>query len=337
MAGISINLTPATIPSADYVIAQGPSLGMERDAYLTAEPFLWLGQAHMTATGVLEYEAINGQLNSALTGTMTGTISTTAVNGVGTLFTTEVEVGDLIKLGSEIKQVATVTSDTALVVESAWAATHTAVAGTVYPSWPIVAFVYTEVKADAAPVITLGHLSATLAPVGYAANQSFNFSASRGVEMTRGTEPTSVITTATVPTITNARRGGRIAFVQLPKRAHFSLVATTNEKNITLPIRAAKAIASGFDATRYVKPGRTTEGKLRITSKDLTDDDGLRRFMGQRCVAMIETKKEELVITSRSFLTNFVPGASQTNPDGDGESMIECEGFFQHLVTVVAG
>ncbi len=51
---------------------------------------------------------------------------------------------------------------------------------------------------------------------------------------------------------------------------------------------------------------------------------------------MVETSKEERVITARQFFTNFVPGAKITNPDADGEAEINGEGMFQHMITLVA-
>ncbi|WP_412473794.1 LamG-like jellyroll fold domain-containing protein [Halobacteriovorax sp. YZS-1-1] len=50
----------------------------------------------------------------AMTGTVDITASTTSVTGTGTLFTSEISVGDYINIGSEILKVASITNDTSL-------------------------------------------------------------------------------------------------------------------------------------------------------------------------------------------------------------------------------
>lgn len=54
---------------------------------------------------------------SALTGTVTVSAGTTAVSGSGTSFTTEVNVGDIIKIGSQEIRVSAITNDTSLTLE----------------------------------------------------------------------------------------------------------------------------------------------------------------------------------------------------------------------------
>ena len=61
---------------------------------------------------------VQGELYFALTGTVSVTASTATVTGVSTLFTTELAVGDAIKIASEIFTVSVITSNTALTLDS---------------------------------------------------------------------------------------------------------------------------------------------------------------------------------------------------------------------------
>ena len=70
---------------------------------------------------------IKGSVSTALTGIVSVTISTTAVVGVGTLFTTELEVGNAIKIGAEIFTVSTITDALNLTIDSAHVAGASAV------------------------------------------------------------------------------------------------------------------------------------------------------------------------------------------------------------------
>lgn len=202
------------------------------------------------------------------------------------------------------------------------------------PLGPIAAFVLGELKADAAAVVTLGDLTATFQAAEYSNNQSFDFGASRGIELVGPNA--APITRNTVPTITNAKIGSRIAFVQLPKYADFYLVGATKAKDVDVPSVMGKLIGDGMDSSRYSKKGKTKEGKLKITGADLGADAGLRRFAGFRCAGMLETKSEEKIVVDRQFFTNYVPGLSNGNPEQDNESTLDAEGPFQHMITLVA-
>jgi len=64
--------------------------------------------------------ALKGTLSSALTGTVAVTNLSTAVVGVGTLFTTELAVGDSIKIGTEVFTVSVITNALNLTLDSAY-------------------------------------------------------------------------------------------------------------------------------------------------------------------------------------------------------------------------
>jgi hypothetical protein len=328
------NLTPTAINSLDYDTAQGPTLGAERELYLTAQPQLLLGIATLSTTGVVSYEYINSQISKTLTGTVSKD-GTDTVTGSGTAFLTEVRAGDRILIpgtADELLWVESVESNTSLTLVDAAVNTASAQTATSYPDYPVLAFVMNELKADAASVITIGDLSGTMSPVSYSANTSFNFPAGRGVELVGA--GTTLITSAVVPTVTNAKRGSKIGFVQVPKLEDFVLIRNTRSKDVTIPVKQSKAIASGLNSSRYTKPGVTVAGNLKVSALDQNWDDGIARFFGTKCVAMLATVKEERILTDRSFLVNYTPGASSANPDADNESTVDCDGAFQYMAVL---
>jgi uncharacterized protein (TIGR02145 family) len=71
-----------------------------------------------------------GNLNTSLTGTVATTAASTTVTGTSTLFTTELAVGDAIKIGSEVFTINNILSATSLTLDSA--ATPTASGLTAY-------------------------------------------------------------------------------------------------------------------------------------------------------------------------------------------------------------
>ncbi len=60
-----------------------------------------------------------GDLQRSLTGLVSMSINSLTVNGTGTLFTNELNVGDALKIGNEVFNVASITSDTSLTVSAA--------------------------------------------------------------------------------------------------------------------------------------------------------------------------------------------------------------------------
>ena len=75
----------------EWLLSKGATSDQVNDAWM--EVFLLTGET------------------SALTGTVTVTAGTAAVVGVGTLFTTELSVGDSIKIGTEVHTVSAITDD----------------------------------------------------------------------------------------------------------------------------------------------------------------------------------------------------------------------------------
>jgi hypothetical protein len=74
-------------------------------------------------TGSLNTADYNLPINSVLTGTLTATNGSATVTGVGTLFTTQVEIGDFITLGGVQYRVLSVASNTSLTLVSNFAGT----------------------------------------------------------------------------------------------------------------------------------------------------------------------------------------------------------------------
>ncbi len=97
-----------TAPALNVVNSGSTSL-----LYVRNDGTIGIGTASPTA---LLHE--KGTLSSALTGTVSVTAGTAAVTGVGTAFTTELAVGDALKIGTETFTVAAIGSATALTLSA---------------------------------------------------------------------------------------------------------------------------------------------------------------------------------------------------------------------------
>lgn len=269
---VTLNLTPSTINSADYGIAQTPLLGGELKVYLSAKPSRILGKALLTSDGVISYK----YLLPPTSATTPGPIAAVAIGG-GVLQT-------------------------------------------------------------AADTITFAGLTGSFSPVGWASNQTFNFQVGRGVELT-GTfvNPTS----SSVPTLSltpgaGMLRGSQFNIVELPSYSDFVLAGCTTERSVTVPSRASKNIACGMEASEWTTPGMTSQGELEITGLNQGPDDGLLRFAGVKCQAMLVGLREERLETFRAICTDWTGTARTPYPTGDSESTVTLSGAFSRYIVFPA-
>lgn len=78
-------------------------------------------------------DSINLKASAAGTGTAATTMATNTVVGTATVFTTQLKVGYLIKIGTETRKITLITDDTHLTVDSNWANTNAPMAFTFFP------------------------------------------------------------------------------------------------------------------------------------------------------------------------------------------------------------
>jgi hypothetical protein len=200
---------------------------------------------------------------------------------------------------------------------------------------PIVAVVMgAGMRANAAPVVSYAGLSGTFKPVGWSGEtNNFNFGATRGVELVGNFVAPG---NSGVPTVTNAKKGSKLALLELPPLADFTFVGCTNDKRIKYPTKKSKAIACQLESSRWTKGGATEVGELSVTSIDLGPDTGLRRIAGMKAVAMIESRSEERVLRERIILTGWTPAIDDEAGEGETESKVNGTGMFSYAISLPA-
>jgi hypothetical protein len=269
---VAINLTPTTIASADYPIAQTPALGGEKIVYLTTKASRLLGVGFLTSDDVVEWKYVNAPTASQ------GPIVAVAIDGG---------------------------------IQAAGAAS---------------------------PTITFsggGGLTAAFTSVGWSANQTlFDFPAGRAVEFTGTTFPTSssVNNLAT----SGMKQGSKFAIIEMPFYADFLLAGCTNNRSIKVPSRNTKSIPCGMNKAEWTTPGMTQEGNLEVTGLQMGVDDGLSRFRGTKCQAMLPTVREGRLITQRDFILDWTGEADENYPEGDSEATVALKGMFSKMVVLIA-
>lgn len=224
-----------------------------------------------------------------------------------------------------------------------WTATDSAGAGT-YEYFatptdatpgPILAIVETDLRAVATdPVsVTYADITAEFEPPLWARNQTLDFPATRAVELI-GT--LGAFTSSTVPTVANAKRGTRIALVEMPVLADFKHVGSTNGQKIKIPTRTSKPIGRKLFSAYWNVAGKTEIGTLEVASLDEGVDDGLRRYMGIPSTVMVKAFREGQIVRSHEFFLDWVPSSDMDQPEGDGENKLNATGMFSRMAVLPA-
>ena len=115
-----------------------------------------------------------------------------------------------------------------------------------------------------------------------------------------------------------------------------TLVGATTEKKFNTKSRAAVGIDIGMEADASIKRGKTKKGELTIDSKFGSMCDGLQRFDGARCTALLVGLKDEVLTEQNLVFTGFIPSVELSAPEGDGEAMANAATgkFADHLFFV---
>ncbi|MDE2101798.1 MAG: hypothetical protein KGL39_31415 [Patescibacteria group bacterium] len=179
--------------------------------------------------------------------------------------------------------------------------------------------------------------TATFAPPSRASNQGSNFGKGYAVDLQVQTGATRKIASITgVASIVGGSRGAKFSIYQLPELASYILVGATTEKKFNTKSRGAVGIDIGMLADAAIKLGKTKKGELTIDSKFGSMSDGLNRFDGARCTALLVGLKDEVLTEQNLVFTSYIPSVEVTAPEGDGESMANAATgkFADHLFFV---
>lgn len=199
---------------------------------------------------------------------------------------------------------------------------------------PIIAVVTNNLRADDNAVVEFAGLSGTFERSGWSRNPTDpEFPAGRAVELDGAF---SMPTTSGVATITNAKRGTKIAIIEMPPLTDFKHVGCTNSKQVKLPTRKSKAIACQLQSSRWVKPGMTEIAELTVESLDIGPDDGLAAIAGLNTVAMLVNTAEDLIVKSREFCLDWTPTINDDHGEGESESKRSASGLFSIFAVLPA-
>lgn len=186
---------------------------------------------------------------------------------------------------------------------------------------------------SAADTVSFANLHGQFTPAGWSSITNFNFPVGRAVELI-GTY--NVPVSSSVPVLqavagAGILAGSQFAIMELPLLSQFTLAGCTTERQVTVPSRGTKNIACGMNEAEWTTPGVVKTGMLEITGLNQGVDDGLLRFAGVKCQAMLVTLREGRLITSRSVCLDWTGECKTPYPTGESEATVSLSGSFSKL------
>jgi hypothetical protein len=133
-----------------------------------------------------------------------------------------------------------------------------------------------------------------------------------------------------------AAAGTRFRLFGVPPIASFNVVGCVDEKDFSLRVQDATAIACGLNASAFVKPGMIQPGTVNITAKSINDADGLARYVGRPVTVMIEGVRESRISTERYFFLRTTFGLQKRGPAGQETVMDTANGIAEESLMMLA-
>ena len=123
--------------------------------------------------------------------------------------------------------------------------------------------------------------------------------------------------------------GNQFYLLDCPDLASYTLVQNVNNRDVQVPVSKAVNIPSGYDGARWIKKGRSEPPKLDIKANYIGFGQGLPRIAGQRVTIMMETWKDDRVLTERMIVGGYRPDVKIGKPDGNGMAEATATGEFE--------
>jgi hypothetical protein len=126
-------------------------------------------------------------------------------------------------------------------------------------------------------------------------------------------------------------QGSMFSVIELPAFSTFNLAGVTSDRKVTPPTRGSKAIPGGMEEGYWTTPGINKLGELEVTGPNLGFDDGLLRYAGIKCQAMLVTMRENRLLTVRAVAVDWTGAAETPYPSGESEATVTLKGPFNRL------
>lgn len=157
-----------------------------------------------------------------------------------------------------------------------------------------------------------------------------------GVDVTiedRDLSAQGIRTITGIESISGGNTGNRYAVVAFAD--DWVDVRCAMDKTPTIAVGKSIPIACGYNGARWIKKGRSEPPTLELSAKYTSGGDGLMRLNGHKVTVLIETKKEDRLLTERQLYGNWRPTVAARKGDGDNEAEARATGMYELFAVLV--
>jgi hypothetical protein len=137
-----------------------------------------------------------------------------------------------------------------------------------------------------------------------------------------------------VAAITGGRSGlqNGLSIWSSPSASQWDTQGCTRNKNFDLVIPSSISIACRYNASAFVKKGRSEEPTLELEYVYFSAWEGIGRLNGGRSSILVEVVKDDSVPWERIVFTGHRPNGSPTRGDGDDEVVATSSGPYENFL-----
>jgi hypothetical protein len=189
----------------------------------------------------------------------------------------------------------------------------------------------------AADTITFAGRAGSFTPAGWSSITGFDFPVGRAVELdgTYSAPNASSVPQLSLGAGSGMLNGSQFEIWELPLLADFNLAGCTTDRQLTIPARGTKNIPCGMNEAEWTVPGMTKVGQLEVTGLNQGYDDGLLRYAGVKCQAMLVEMRDSRLVRLRAICTDWIGDCKAPYPSGDSEATVTLSGQFSRFIALV--
>lgn len=179
--------------------------------------------------------------------------------------------------------------------------------------------------------------TATIKVPSYSNNQDFTFPIGYAVEFIPNTAGQKCKTITSIATTCNAKAAGmRIVVSGFPDPDDFNLIGCKTKIDYNPKVAEALNIQCGRDPSAFTKPGQFLEAMLDVTAKITNRAEGLSRYNGVQCTALVKTVKEDKLTTDHTYFAGCILTAKNSSSESTDPSTLDATGKFELFAQVIA-
>lgn len=138
-----------------------------------------------------------------------------------------------------------------------------------------------------------------------------------------------------ITSVAGGAAGMKLQVLTVPEDDTFSLVSCTNDKTWGLPTPGSVNVPCGYQASRWVKPGRGEPPQVEVKQNYSGMGDGLSRYNGFSTTVKIETWVADTLLTERLYFGGWVPTVTYAGGDGNAVSEATGTGNYEEFMAFV--